>query len=351
MKIEIKPYGNGRIALSVAYNRPLIGALKTIPGWDWRANERKWTFPDKQAVFEKLLAALYDHGCGRLPENQDQPRLMHPPSALDDFRTALLARGYSRKTIKSYLHAAAGLCTHAGKQPGEMTAGDVRRFLAHMAENDQSASSMNVALSAIKLLAPHIEDGAEIESLPRPRKDKTLPVVLSREEVKAIIAATSNLKHKTMLMLIYSAGLRVGEAATLKLSDIDRDRGLITIRRAKGRKDRTTLLSETFLKVLDEYRNLYTPVIWLFSGQDNAGHISTRTIQTVFSAACVKAGIKKSASVHALRHSFATHLLEQGTDIRYIQELLGHTSPNTTMVYTHVSNVEKRKIKNPLDSL
>jgi len=351
MKIEIAPYGNGRIALSVAYNRPLISALKTIPGWDWRAQERKWTFPDEQAVFETLLAVLYNHGCGRLPENQDQPRLMHPPSALDDFRTALLARGYSRKTIKSYIHAAAGLCAHAGKQPGEMTAADVQRFLAHMAEQGGSASSMNVALSAAKLLAPHIDDGTGVESLSRPGKDKTLPVVLSREEVKAIIAATSNLKHTTMLMLIYSAGLRVGEAATLKLSDIDRDRGLITVRRAKGRKDRTTLLSETFLKVFDEYRASYTPKKWLFESQDGDNHISVRTIQHVFADSCRKAGIRKPATVHSLRHSFATHLLEQGTDIRFIQELLGHQSPKTTMIYTHVSSTSIAKIRNPLDSL
>jgi len=143
---------------------------------------------------------------------------------------------------------------------------------------------------------------------------------------------------------------RVAEAATLKIGDIDRHRRQITVRRGKGRKDRVTLLSTSFVTLLDRYIAEYSPREWLFEGQDPRGHISVRSIQHVFGAACARAGIMKKATVHSLRHSFATHLLEQGTDIRYIQELLGHKSPATTMVYTHVSTVSFRNIVNPLDS-
>ena len=150
-------------------------------------------------------------------------------------------------------------------------------------------------------------------------------------------------------MLIYSAGLRVSEAALMKVNDIDHDRCLIHIKNAKGRKDRITLLSENFTKILKSYIDEYTPDNWLFEGQERGTHITIRTIQRIFENAVAKAGIKKDVSIHSLRHSFATHLLENGTDIRYIQELLGHANTKTTMIYTKVSSSAIRKIKSPLD--
>ena len=152
-------------------------------------------------------------------------------------------------------------------------------------------------------------------------------------------------------MLIYSSGLRVSEASVLKIKEIDLERKTITIRGAKGRKDRTTLLSDLFIKIFTEYFDNYRPVTWLFEGQDKKDHITIRTIQKVFENARKEAGIIKDISVHGLRHSFATHLLENGTDIRFIQELLGHASPKTTMIYTHVSIKKISKIKSPLDNL
>jgi site-specific recombinase XerD len=175
--------------------------------------------------------------------------------------------------------------------------------------------------------------------------------VLSVEEVQKILESVENLKHRALLMLIYSAGLRVGEVIRLKAEDINSDRMLIHVRGSKGRKDRYTLLSEKALCVLQEYWREYRPQKWLFSGQKDESHISERTVQQIFHHAKRRAGINRDVSVHSLRHSFATHLLESGVDLRYIQELLGHKSSKTTEVYTHVSNKVLGKIQSPLDGM
>jgi site-specific recombinase XerD len=185
----------------------------------------------------------------------------------------------------------------------------------------------------------------------RPKKDKKLPVILSQEEVSRILSSISNIKHKLILMLIYSAGLRVSEVVKLRIEDIDAKRKLIHIRGAKGRKDRYTLLSDTAIETLKEYMKEYKPQKWLFAGQNENNHITARTVQKIFESTCKKAGVIKEVTVHSLRHSFATHLLESGVDIRYIQELLGHKSLKTTAIYTHVSSRDMGKIKSPLDSL
>ncbi len=176
-------------------------------------------------------------------------------------------------------------------------------------------------------------------------------MVLSQEEVAKILSSVDNVKHRAILMLVYSAGLRVGEVVKLKIEDIDSQRMLIHIKGAKGRKDRYTMLSETALKVLREYWEEYRPQKWLFEGAKEGRYLSTRTVQAIFEQAKEKAGIKKDVSVHSLRHSFATYLLEGGTDLLYIQELLGHASSKTTEIYTHVSSKTLSKIKSPLDTM
>ncbi|RZN37554.1 MAG: recombinase XerC [Methanophagales archaeon ANME-1-THS] len=190
-----------------------------------------------------------------------------------------------------------------------------------------------------------------VYEIKRPKKDKKLPVVLSQAEVSQILSSVSNIKHKAILMLIYSAGLRVGEVVRLKPEDIDSERTLIHIKGAKGKKDRYTMLSDVIIEIFKEYWKRYKPEKWLFMGIKPEKHISTRTVQAIFEHTCEKAGITKGVSVHSLRHSFATHLLESGTDLRYIQELLGHKSSKMTEIYTHVSNKDIGKIKSPLDSL
>lgn len=348
MHAEIGPFPGGRIALRVPYDKSLIASIKRVRGWSWHPEQKLWSFPDRQESLDAVLQALC--AAGQLNFTPETLRPALPASDLDAFAATLKARKYSRKTVSQYLRCARGLREHSGRDASTLEPGHVKDYLAHLADRGASASAMNVALSAFELFLPGLKDALRGHQLRRPSKDKALPVVLSIAEVKAILSATTNLKHKTMLSLIYSAGLRVAEAATLKIGDIDRHRRQITVRRGKGRKDRVTLLSTSFVTLLDRYIAEYSPREWLFEGQDPRGHISVRSIQHVFGAACARAGIMKKATVHSLRHSFATHLLEQGTDIRYIQELLGHKSPATTMVYTHVSTVSFRNIVNPLDS-
>ena len=184
----------------------------------------------------------------------------------------------------------------------------------------------------------------------RPKKEKKLPIVLSEEEITEILRQISNLKHKCIIYIIYSAGLRLSEVTNLQISDIDSKRKVITIRGGKGKKDRITLLSETILELLREYYKEYKPQKWLFEGQ-KGGKYSPTSVQKIFKTALAKTKITKNASIHTLRHSFATHLLERGTDLRYIQELLGHSSPKTTEIYTHVTKKGIDKIKSPLDNL
>jgi len=190
-----------------------------------------------------------------------------------------------------------------------------------------------------------------VYEIKRPRKDKKLPIVLNQNEVSKILSSVSNIKHKTILMLVYSAGLRVSEVVKLKVEDVDTERKLIHVKGAKGRKDRYTILSDVALMALKQYLGRYKLQKWLFPGSKLEKRISTRTVQTIFKQAKEKADIKKDVSVHCLRHSFATHLLESGVDLRYIQELLGHKSSKTTEIYTHVSNKNLRAIRSPLDNL
>lgn len=220
-------------------------------------------------------------------------------------------------------------------------------FIVH---SNKSVSYQNQCINGIKKYLDY--KGLEVEKfqLQRPRKEKKLPVVLSVEELKQVLDQTHNLKHKTLLSLIYSAGLRIGEAINLKIKDIDSKRMLVHIKGAKGKKDRYTLLSEVFLNLLRAYYKQYKPKEFLFEGQ-NGEKYSSSSAQRVLKSSVEKAGLRKQVTLHTLRHSFATHLLENGTDIRYIQELLGHSSPKTTMIYTHVSETSIRKIKNPFDNL
>jgi len=218
-------------------------------------------------------------------------------------------------------------------------------------ERHISASQQNQRINAIKFYYEKVL-GREKEyyAVHRPRSEKKLPVVFSEEEVIRLLNSVDNLKHKTILSLIYSAGLPISEVINLKIEDIDSGRNLIFIRNSKGKKDRTTLLSQAILEILRDYYRQYKPSDYLFQGQ-NGGKYSTKSIQNVFKRALKYSGIRKQATVHTLRHSFATHLLEHGTDLRYIQELLGHNSSKTTEIYTHITQKGIDKIISPFDHI
>lgn len=254
--------------------------------------------------------------------------------------------------MKGYLYYNRDFLNFTGKNPSDINDHDVKDYLLYLAEEKESAAStLNQAINALKFYYGTMLKKKFVYKVKRPRKDKKLPVVLSKEEVARIINSVDNMKHRTILMLVYSAGLRVGEVVRLKPEDIDSKRMLIHIKGSKGRKDRYTLLSEKTLEVLRAYWRKYKPEKWLFEGARDGRYLSIRSVQKVFEQACDKAGIRKEITIHGLRHSFATHLLEGGTDLRYIQELLGHKDSKTTEIYTHVSTKSLGKIKSPLDSI
>ena len=189
------------------------------------------------------------------------------------------------------------------------------------------------------------------ELVHRPRREKTLPNVLSKEEVKAILEAPTNLKHRAMLSLIYACGLRRSELLNLTFKDIHSERNLLLIKQSKGKKDRIVPISNKIIDLLRDYYKAYKPKTWLFEGQQVNQQYSERSIQLVLIQAVTKAKIEKPVTLHWLRHSYATHLLESGTDLRYIQELLGHNSSKTTEIYTHVSTRNLQQIRSPFDDL
>ena len=213
---------------------------------------------------------------------------------------------------------------------------------------NRSISYQNQCINGIKKYLEFLGIAVDTLDIERPRKERRLPEVLTKEEVLSILKQTANLKHKTLLTLLYSAGLRIGEALALKVNALDFNRHLIYVQQAKGRKDRYTLLAVNSLPLLKKYLEVYRPQSYLFSGKDG-GMYSAVSARRVLYKALSKTSITKKVTLHTLRHSFATHLLESGTDIRYIQELLGHSSPKTTMIYTHVSTLNFKTIRSPLD--
>jgi integrase/recombinase XerD len=230
---------------------------------------------------------------------------------------------------------------------------DIIRFSREfILEKGYSSSFQNQAISAIKLFYSRFSGiKMDLRNIDRPRRELKLPNVLSQDEVKKIINAPVNEKHRVMLSLIYACGLRRCELIALKYEDVDKERGLLHIRQSKGNKDRIVPLSPKIIGILDRYYERFKPSRWLFEGAEVGSQYSESSLEKVLKAACKKANIQKPVSLHWLRHSYATHLLESGTDLRYIQELLGHKSSRTTEIYTHVSIKSIQKIHSPFDDL
>lgn len=272
---------------------------------------------------------------------------------LDKFIKTLQLKSYSSNTIATYKSEIVILMKLLNEYPiYNLTSNQIKSYLLWQLQTlKKSENKVHSSINAIKFYFEQVLFKPKIfVEIPRPKKPLLLPQVLSAQKIKGLIKVSENEKHKTLLMLGYSAGLRVSEIVELKISDIDSDRMVINIKKAKGKKDRTVMLSEQLLAQLRKYYKLFKPKKYLFEGQFNEQY-STRSAQLVFSAAKKKLNISQKGGIHSLRHSFATHLLEQGTDIRYIQELLGHNSLKTTIRYTHVSVKHLTKIQSPLDKL
>jgi len=340
-----------KIYVSFPYRESIIPELKKISGFSWHPETKQWSFPCNEEVISILKNVFRDYDA--VPDMHLKKLFRNScDDALDLLKREMAIRKYSRKTVKAYILYNRELLEMCGKSCGDVTNDDIRDYLFHLSEvKSLSASTLNTAISALKFNFAVIHGKKFVYEIKRPKKDRILPVVLSKAEVKSIMQALDNLKHRCLLMVIYSSGLRLSEAANLKIADIDSERKLLHVKGGKGRKDRYTVVSDVLLNMLIEYYDKYCPTSWVFEGQDARKHISTRTVQKIFENACVKADITKNVSVHSLRHSFATHLLESGVDLRYIQELLGHASSKTTEIYTHVSVRKIGEIKSPLDEL
>lgn len=273
---------------------------------------------------------------------------------IHEFKQWLLSKRYSLNTIKTYTDAIRTfLRFFNNKQLHDINHKDLIQFNnEYILLNNLSTSYQNQIVNAIKLFFKKIENSnMDVAFIHRPKREKKLPNVLSKEEVKAILEAPSNIKHKAMLSLIYACGLRRSELLNLKIYDIDSKRHLIIIKNGKGKKDRIVPISDKLINMLREYYKAYRPKIWLFEGQKATEQYSEKSLQSVLKQALQKAKINKPVTLHWLRHSYATHLLESGTDLRYIQELLGHKSSKTTEIYTHVTEKSLQKIKSPFDDL
>lgn len=333
-------------AWHVAYNEKIFENICELFFKYYVQVYKKNEYPADYVAHKKIQVNKYHHQLLSLTESSQKH--------VEQFESWMIARRYSQNTIDTYVNSLkVFLSYYHYKQAQDINNEDLVEFnTRYIIGNKLSVSYQNQIINAVKLFFRIILlKTMNVDLIYRPKNPKLLPNVLSKEEVKAILSVQSNIKHKAMLSLIYSCGLRCGELLKLKLTDVDSKRGLLIIRQSKGRKDRIAPLSQKIVEMLREYYLAYKPSIYLFEGQFKETMYDERSLQNVLKQALHKCGIMKPVSLHWLRHSYATHLLENGTDLRYIQELLGHSRSTTTEIYTHVSNRELGKIKSPFDLL
>lgn len=349
---------NRSLKIYFIYNRSLIEITKNLSRCRWNSSEGCWTIPYSEQNIEKLKEIAYTfqlrYVYDIISKTQGTPRLAKHANYLrcpKAYTEKLKELRYSINTLNVYTDLFEEFINYyPEKQAEEITEEEIITFLRYLVnERKISTSYQNQSINAIKFYYERVLGGTrKIYLIERPRKENYLPEVLSESEIALILKAISNIKHKAIIMVIYSGGLRISELRNLKVKDIDSDRMQIRISQAKGKKDRYTLLSKKTLLTLRQYFTEYRPVEWLFEGE-GGGQYADRSIQNILRTAVNMVGIKKRITVHTLRHSFATHLLENGTDLRYIQNLLGHSSSKTTEIYTHITTKGINQIINPLD--
>lgn len=351
------------------FNRNLYAMFRSLEQVQWDKYEKSFVFDENELSIDSLLSHVEGKAqvefLERRLESVEYKRSHLRPSdfleLLDDiksneimrFEHYLQSKRYSSNTIKVYAETLRVFLRYfTNKAIEEISNEDLIAFNNdYILKNNFSSSYQNQLVNAVKLYYSAIQHKKiDVELVHRPRREKTLPNVLSKEEVKSILDAPYNLKHRAMLSMIYSCGLRRSELLNLTKLDIDSKRMVVIIRMAKGKKDRIVPLSPKILILLRDYYKSYQPKHFLFEGQDG-GKYSEKSLENVFKQSLFKARIEKPATMHWLRHSYATHLLESGTDLRYIQDLLGHKSSKTTEIYTHVSTKNIQNIRSPFDDL
>ncbi len=295
------------------------------------APKKQWSKPDSTTLYQQLP-------------------LTHK-EVLKRYVSYLKGKRLSEQTIKSYAYFVLRfLHFRIAKDITLWSNADLDKYMSEViAKENYSISSHRQCVGALKYLTALCRvSGFDASTYKRPKKSRYLPTVLSMEETIRLIQVTKNLKHRTIIALLYSSGLRIGELLHLRVKDIDVYRNQVFVKNGKGRKDRVVTLAESIKPLLSNYINTYKPINWFIEGRDGQAY-SDSSIRKFLGNSCKQARIIKSVSPHTLRHSYATHMLENGVDIRYIQELLGHSKPETTMIYTHVAQKDLAKISNPLD--
>ena len=346
-------------------NKVVHALIKTLPQPKW-SDEHQMVFVDNSAdnltaIFKVFKGVAYVNckyflrnkpvrkGAGQVDLDELRSKCGAPGCPVE-YLDLLETKRYSFHTARCYVGMFASFRQYfADRELIDIGDPEIKRYMHMIVRSGKSPSYQNQVINAIKFYYEQVLNMPQrFYDIDRPLKEMRLPEVLSQEEVKRMITATANLKHRTILVTIYSCGLRLSELLDLKLSDIQSDRGVVSVRGGKGRRDRNTVLSDATLQLMRKYFKVYRPKEYLFEGQDG-GRYAAKSVQQIVKRAAV--GIRRRVSPHTLRHSFATHLLEQGTDLRYIQALLGHSSPKTTEIYTHVSTKSIERIKSPIDRL
>ncbi|MBL0048106.1 MAG: site-specific integrase [Bacteroidetes bacterium] len=367
--------GQKRIVVYFENTPSLNARFKKLEGARYSVSIKAWHLPDTEEYRKRFRVGeapiqkperkappieAIQPKLSSIPAPAAEPAIISPPipdeilQKVESFRRWLNSRRYSSNTIKTYTDALRSfLKFFPGRSLDSFSNQDVISYNNdYIVKKRLSASYQNQVVNALKLFFSTIENRQiEIDLIHRPKRPKLLPNVLSKDEVKAILTASLNLKHRAMLSMIYSCGLRCGELLSLKPEHIDSNRCLVIVKQAKGRKDRIVPLSLKMLELLREYYKCVRPTVYIFEGQIKGERYDERSLQLVLKQSLAKANITKPATLHWLRHSYATHLLENGIDLRYIQEILGHSSSRTTEIYTHVSNKELQRIRSPFDSL
>lgn len=352
------------------FNRSVYALFRSFKQVHWDKHEKSFVFDENDLSIDILLA----HFAGKAQVEFLEKRLesveykrshLRPCDFLEPlheikskeivrFEHYLQSKRYSLNTIKVYAETLRIFFRYfTNKSIEQISNEDLIVFNnEYILKNNFSSSYQNQLVNAVKLYYSAIQHKRiDVDLVHRPRREKTLPNVLSKEEVKRLLNASTNLKHRTMLSLIYACGLRRSELLNLTFSDIQSARNILLIKQSKGKKDRIVPIGNKIIQQLREYYLLYRPKYWLFEGQSAGEQYSAKSLQNVLKLSVSKSGISKPVTLHWLRHSYATHLLESGTDLRYIQELLGHSSSRTTEIYTHVSTHEIKKIISPFDTL
>lgn len=354
-------------AISIPVWDERVADIRSFKGRRWDAERKVWLLPvtPESTVFidfltkHRLVKEAFVPPRKSAPQPKpsvatELPALPEEKRAkVSEFEHYLKAKRFSSSTIKTYCDALRIFLRYFADKPiEEIDNQDVIDFnVNYILANEYSSTYQNQVINSIKKFFLKVENRSiDLEAIERPKKAFRLPEVLSLEEIERILNALSNVKHRTMLALIYSVGLRRNELLSLRIKDIDSTRMVIHISNSKGKKDRIVPLSPTTLELLRHYYKAHRPKDYLFEGQFG-GKYSAKSLHQVFQSAKRLANIKKNITLHTLRHSYATHLMESGVNLRYIQEILGHKSPKTTQIYTHVSTNAVRRVTSPIEQL